>query len=389
MNVLGLFNGMGGGNIALTELGIKHNYFSSEVDKFANKQVAHNFPDTVHLGSVLDVSGYDLPRMDLILAGSPCQGFSFAGKRKGAATKCEIEITTFEQYIELKTAGFEFEGQSYLFWEFIRILNECRTKNPDVIFLLENVEMGKKWEGVLSRAVGCLPVHINSNRVSAQNRQRVYWSNIRLAPYGMFSDFITDIPQPRDRKIFLKDILETDVPEKYFLSEKMIKGFVSHAEKHKAKGNGFTFEPFENFFQKSKCLTTNEGSRGYNNFIKISKDGTPKPDQTKASCFTAGGNSGGNHSDMDLIWQLGHGFNDGGLKALDGKVPTLTKNSWEQNNFLIQNYRIRRLTPTEAAKLQTVPAWYRWIVSDTQIYKMCGNGWTIEVIKHILSFIKL
>lgn len=386
--VLSLFDGMGCAAIALTELGVKFKYYASEVDKFAIKQTKHNFPDVIHLGDVRNVDVSQLPKIDLILGGSPCQSFSFAGKQKGMVTTTEIQIVTLEQYLQLKADGFEFEGQSYLFWEYVRILKDVRKVNPDVKFLLENVKMLKYWEGVLSRAIGLTGVHINSNLVSAQNRPRIYWSNIRTRKEGLFCDLGTDIPQPKDRGILLKDILqpESEIDEKYYLSDRMIKGLLVHAERHKAKGNGFEFAPFENFDVKANCLTQKQGNYATNTFIKIDKKGKAKPDQNKASCFTAGAHSGGNHSDMDLIMiQRCRGFNRGGEVAKDGKSPTLTQNSWDQNNFISSNSCIRRLTPTEAARLQTVPEWYKWISSDTQIYRMLGNGWTVEVIKHILN----
>jgi len=166
INVVSLFDGMGGGAIALQDLGIPFNYYSSEVDKHAMAQSLLNFPQT-QLGDVRDVDVSLLPPIDLICAGSPCTNFSMAGKRKGMSTECEIEVLSLEHYLELKREGFEFEGQSYLFWEFVRILTELRKVNPNILFLLENVEMGKKWERVLSEAIGVYGVHINSALVSA------------------------------------------------------------------------------------------------------------------------------------------------------------------------------------------------------------------------------
>ena len=176
MNVISLFDGMGCLYISLIESGIKvDTYYSSEVDKFANAQTKLNIPGIIQLGDVRNVDVSKLGRIDLVGGGSPCQSFSFAGKRKGMSTKCEIQITKLSQYLELKEQGFEFEGQSYLFWEYMRILTDIRKHNPDVKFLLENVEMGAKWERILSEAIGVYGVHINSALVSAQNRKRIYW----------------------------------------------------------------------------------------------------------------------------------------------------------------------------------------------------------------------
>ena len=178
MNILSLFDGMSCGQQALARAGIKVNkYYASEIDKHAIKVTQHNYPNTIQLGSVTEVDVADLEPIDLLIGGSPCQNFSFAGKRNGMTTSCNEEIYTLERYLELKAEGFEFEGESYLFWEYMRILTDIRKYNPDVLFLLENVEMGAKWERVLSEAIGIYGVHINSALVSAQNRKRIYWTN--------------------------------------------------------------------------------------------------------------------------------------------------------------------------------------------------------------------
>lgn len=160
MRVLSLFDGMSCGQIALKEIGITPEvYYASEIDKFAIKQTQLNFPNTIQVGDVRDLNVEDLGHIDLILAGSPCTDMSFSGKRKGLSTVEGIEIKSLNEYLELKKQGFEFAGQSYLFWEFIRILNDVRKTNPDVLFLLENVKMGKKWEPVFDDAIGCKGNH--------------------------------------------------------------------------------------------------------------------------------------------------------------------------------------------------------------------------------------
>lgn len=306
MNVLSLFDGMSCGQIALTELGVfPDNYYASEVDKHAIKQTQLNFPDTKQLGSVTELDGFSLPHIDLLMGGSPCQSFSFAGKRVGMVTTDNVEITDLEQYMDLKRNGFKFEGQSYLFWEYVRILTEIRLVNPDVKFLLENVKMAKNWEKVITGVLGVEPILINSSLVSAQNRKRLYWTNIE------------GVTVPEDRGILLGDVLENEVPEKYYLSEMAVSGIQAHAAAQKEKGNGFGAQfPIH----KANTLCARDYKDGRNNLIS----------------------------------------------------PDLSD-------------RLRRLTPTECARLQTVPEWYRWECSDTQQYKMCGNGWTVEVIKHILT----
>lgn len=244
MNVLSLFDGMGCGWIALKELGIKVNHaYASEVDKFAIAQTTYNFPEVVHLGSVTDVDVSKLEPIDLLIGGSPCQNLSFAGRRNGLSTTDKEEIHTLDRYLQLKEEGFQFDGQSYLFWEYMRILNDIRKYNPHVMFLLENVEMGKKWEAVFNEAIGLRGVHINAALVSAQNRRRIYWTNIRVNQDLIGGGKFSDIPQPKDRGIFLKDILEDIVDEKYYLKDEVVRKLIEHRERNIANGNGFGAKP--------------------------------------------------------------------------------------------------------------------------------------------------
>ena len=321
MNVLSLFDGMSCGQQALERVGIKvDNYFASEIDKYAITVTMANYPNTKQLGSVVNVDGYSLPKIDLLIGGSPCQSFSFAGKRKGMSTKDKQEILTLDHYLELKSQEYEFEGQSYLFWEYMRLLNEVKPK----YFLLENVMMGEKWEKILSKAIGVNPIMINSSLVSAQNRQRLYWTNIGMKPSGLFGDLESTIQQPKDLGILLKDILEPEVDKKYFLSQKKMKYLIK---------TGSTNYIVHNMMPRSS---------------KSGKGGT------------------------------GH------LTREDGKTYCLDTGN---TNAIEYSNNIRRLTPIECERLQTVKDNYTNHVSDSQRYKMLGNGWTVDVIAHIFKYI--
>lgn len=410
LTVLSLFDGMSCGQIALRELGIKVDaYYASEIDKFCIAQTQLNFPDTIQLGDVRGVSLGNLPRIDLILAGSPCQGFSFAGKQ----------------------LNFE-DPRSVLFFQFQRIVHQAYCLNPDMKFLLENVRMKKSSEEIITRCLdGLRPAVINSALVSAQNRVRLYWSNIRTTPANLFDGYITDIPQPADRGIYMRDILEDEVDEKYHIKNEVLRNLIAHKERNEREGRGFGMVVKT---PEEKSLAVRVGGKGMYDIIKINRHGQLKRNQNKASCLTVGGHGSGNHSDIDIILQRPRGKK--GVSAYTDKAPTLTANAWEQNNLLcrrsvkqinpstesngrqpFQQNRVydpdgispalcssrrgqspliitpddilRRLTPTECARLQTIPDWYKWECSETQQYRMLGNGWTVEVIKHILSFLNV
>ncbi len=176
INVLSLFDGISCGQVALERAGIKvNNYFASEIDKYAIQVTKHNYPNTKHIGDVTEVKGVDLPKIDLLIGGSPCQGFSFAG------------------------AGLNFEDErSKLFFEFVRLLEETKPK----YFLLENVNMKQEWQDVISDMLGVKPQKLNSKLTSSQNRLRLYWANF-------------DITQPENQNLVIGDLVGVDVENRY------------------------------------------------------------------------------------------------------------------------------------------------------------------------------
>ena len=283
INVLSLFDGMSCGQIALNKLGIKYdNYYASEIDKFAIGITKKNYPNTIHLGDVRDVKGEDLPKIDLLFGGSPCQSFSNAGNGKG------------------------FEGSSGIFWEYVRVLREVKPK----YFMLENVKMKKEWQDIITKELGVEPIAINSNLLSGQNRPRLYWTNI------------PGVEVPEDKGIKLKDILEDD-----------------------------------NLVDKQHLMTP------------------------KAMIYMDGLRNGKQR------WNYHK-------NPLDGKAACIVASFYKLSGLGVLDYRTlgkpcRRLTPVECERLQTVPDNYTESASRTQRYKMIGNGWTVDVIAHIFSYMKL
>jgi DNA (cytosine-5)-methyltransferase 3A len=252
----------------------------------------------------------------------------------------------------------------------VRLKNEL----SPTYFLLENVPMKKEWRDIISQHLGVEPIVINSARVSAQNRVRYYWTNILAEPFDLFGNIRSTIGQPPDNHILLKDILEPDADPKYTLNGKRLRFMLGPVCKYTEvggeksmtltarmdaswQGSIITLPRGNNkgrIAAATKCGTLTGSSFEHNNFLKLDKDWNPKNNQHKASCFTAGAHSGDNHSDMDII-SGGHLY--------------------------------RRLTPVEVERLQTVPDNYTACVSDSQRYKMLGNGWTVDVIAWILSHI--
>lgn len=382
VNVISCFDGMSCGQIALKDLGFNVvKYYASEIDKHAIKQTQLNFPDTIQLGDVTRWRewGIDWSSINLVLGGSPCQGFSFAGKQ----------------------LAFD-DPRSKLFFVFVEIVNHVLKHNPDAKFLLENVKMKKEHEVVITRYMGVNPIEINSALVSAQNRVRLYWTNIAAEPFGLFGDTMCVIPQPKDKGILLRDILEGEVDEKYYLSDKMLSGFYNR----KTEWAG-VFKPTEGD-KKANCVTAICFKMGVDdNYIVASRGRNPENPKSresglnteqmleprydgKTNCLTS-------VQKDNLVMQLNQSTESNGCQPyqqnrvydIDGISPALmAQMSCGTHAILEQGMKIRRLTPTECARLQTIPEWYKWECSDTQQYRMLGNGWTVEIIKHIFSYYK-
>lgn len=324
MNVLSLFDGISCGQASLTKSGIKvENYFASEIEKTAISIALKNFPNTKQLGDVNNLTEEELnklPRIDLVLAGSPCQGFSRNGK------------------------GLNFEDpRSKLFFRFIEVLNWIKKhNNPNVKFILENVEMKKEWEQVIDEYTGQKAININSMLVSAQKRPRLYWTNIE------------GVEQPKDKSINLKDILEENVSSDYDVSEEILKS-----------------EPVD-FYDKDGELTWRR-----ERFIEIVDDIAIVRQATKQGYLIA--------KDGDSI-----NLTIPNSKTRRGRVGQGKSNTLDTqcNQAVFINGRIRRFTIRELERLQTLPDGYTEGINDAARKKAIGNGWTVDVISHILSFMK-
>lgn len=388
MRVLSLFDGMSCGRLALERAGIPiEKYYSSEIDKYAIAVAKKNFPYIVSLGDVQRWRewGLDFSSVDLLMGGSPCQGFSFAGKQ----------------------LNFEDE-RSRLFFEYVDILNEIRSKNPKVFFLLENVRMKKEYQAIISERLGVEPLEIDSALVSAQHRKRLYWTNI------------PGVGLPEDRGIFLKDIVHEKADLDYAIGESWAKWFKEKADyliekkyaqlgaekaitmtaRQYASWNGnFVYECLEEYivpFDRTLKLLDKEVERGKVGYFNVDSQ-SKRVYYIHDKAVTLCGEGGGGGAKMgqylfgcitpDLVEkrQNEQRFSDG------QKFYTLTAKG--QHGVLIEGY-IRRLTPIECERLQTLPDEYTKAelngktISDAQRYKMLGNGWTVDVIRHILGYLE-
>ena len=344
INVLSLFDGMSCGQIALDRLGIKvNNYFASEIDKYAIQVTKHNYPNTKHIGDVTQVKGADLPKIDLLIGGSPCQGFSFAGKQ----------------------LNFD-DPRSKLFFEFVRLLKETKPK----YFLLENVLMKKEYEQIITDHLGVEPIFINSALVSAQNRKRLYWTNI------------PNVTEPKDKGITWGDVREHGIEwgPMYYTDKAMAwigkhgtrkgKPLKIHADNEKMQmleashHKKYSSQRFFGIIDQPAQITgrrlNEHGKReDYNKDIKTTQ------------CLEVRGG--------DKVNCLTTVQKDNVISPLPkGRYPDVFRQLEEGKHY-------RYITPIECERLQTVPDNYTECVSNTQRYRMLGNGWTVDVITHIFN----
>lgn len=348
MNVLSLFDGISAGQVALERAGIKvDKYFASEIDKHAIKVTQKNYPNTIQLGDVVNIDTSTLPKIDLLIGGSPCIDISFSGKMKGIGTE------TLEEYLKLKSEGFEFEGQSFLFWEYIRILREVKPK----YFLVENVRMKKEIQEVFERELGVKAIAINSNLVSAQNRYRLYFTNI------------PNVTIPEDKGIVFKDIMEHGVEDTYRVTEKMMNWIKSDEKRLKklkvySKDSEDKMQMLEASHHKG---ISNQRCFMIEDPLNVSKPIQINPDK---SC-------GGKQPSMqDRIY------------LEDAKSPCLTAtfaNRLKMGKFEHDSLVYRYISPIECERLQTFPDGFTEGISKTQRYKALGNSWTVDVIAHIFK----
>jgi len=336
MNVLSLFDGMSCGQIALNRLGIKYkNYYASEIDKYPIQVAQANYPETTQLGPVEFITKemFGENKIDLIIGGSPCQGFSVAGKQ----------------------LNFK-DPRSLLFFEFVRLIKELNPK----YFLLENVKMKKEYQDIITEYMGVEPIEINSALVSAQNRKRLYWTNI------------PNITQPNNKGILLKDILEEVESPPISLN----------------KNQQNKLEKINPTTKKANCLTEAIGRGGSSSefLTSVKKKTLALVTKDNLVVKNESATKGGKAYSLTASYQGAVAWNSCERKQRT-MVPVCDTDDVDPNIYNGVYYR--KLTPVECERLQTVPDNYTDHVSKTQRYKMLGNGWTVDVICHILKNLPL
>jgi len=374
MIAVSCFDGLSCGQLALDKAGIKiHKYYASEIDKYSIKVTQANFPNTIQLGDIskVDASSFNGDTIDILMGGSPCQGFSFAGKQ----------------------LNFD-DPRSKLFFQFMRLLDELKPK----YVLLENVRMAKRSQDMISSRIGFQPQALNSSKASAQNRYRLYWFGKRVEREGgKYGYDAIPIEEMRDKKIVMQDILE----------------------------DGYATDVMTNAQGKSHCVTARYNGAVWWNSIErkqrtmvlkdtptVSRDGLIrvgtadlKGHDSIKRVYAQEGKSptlttmqGGHREPKVAIGRIvnrrldEHGTRKDDQLDLpftrqlevreDEKSNCLT--TVQKDNVVVSKDMWRKLTPLECERLQTIPDNYTNHVSNSQRYKMIGNGWTVDVVAHIL-----
>lgn len=334
MNVVSLFNGMNTGRQALENVGIKVNkYYSSEIKPYAIELTQHHFPDTIQVGDVTKWREWDIDwkSIDLILSGSPCQDLSAAGKRAGINGK-----------------------KSSLFFVFIEILEHIKSLNPNILFLQENVGSANKLDvGIMSRSLGVYPVRINSSLVTAQLRDRYYWSNIKTKE-TMF-DIVTDIPQPKDKKIMFKDIITEGVVE---------------------RDKALAILESESIICVSQESIKNRAEKQFINMIYIDNELRVKTNTIKGFDIVT------ENDCIDLSYPTSKTRRG---RVVKGKSPCLMERGGDLYSY--KNGMVRTLNKTEMCRLQGFPDNYCDILTTSKAASLLGDGWTLPIIEHIFSYI--
>ena len=383
MNVVSLFNGMNTGRQALENVGIKvTKYYSSEIKPYAIELTQHHFPDTIQVGDVSKWREWDIDwkTIDLVLSGSPCQDLSAAGKRAGING-----------------------SRSSLFFTFVEILEHIKILNPKVLFLQENVGSAAKLDvGIMSRALGVYPVRINSSLVTAQLRDRYYWSNIRTKQDGMFGDIITDIPQPKDKGIMFKDIITNGYVETV-KGHCLLQGDYKMFIKDEIKQDVYLKKRIDNGQQtpnlvyvdtdKHTCLNTGSGAteKAKQEYLLHRNNTTGMitliyefNGELRCKTNTEKGYDVVTENDcLDLSFPTSTTRRG---RVTKGKSPCLMESS---NNFY--SYKdgiVRTVNKVEMCRLQGFPDNYCDILSTAKAGSLLGDGWTLPIIEHIFSFIK-
>ncbi len=353
MNVVSYFDGGSCGQIALDELNKKvDNYFAYEIKPHAIKLTQENYPNTKQMGSVLDVDFKQLPKIDLFIGGSPCQSFSIAGDGRG------------------------FKGKSGLFWEFVKAKETLKPK----YFFLENVKMKKEWEQVITNALGVEPIAINSKLFTAQNRPRLYWTNIP------FDENIID------KEVYLKDVLELETTEplkngidrikiiekvivrKYNVDIEGLKTLLKDSKNKTIREIATELNEkkttVEHWFRSDKCFSIPDPSIWFQlkDFLNITETKFDKP-----IC---------EFIEKDNVFDMSNR-----VYKINGKAPTLTASN-KKVKVIDDIGNITILNKTHFEKLQTIPIGYTDCLTENQAMNIIGDGWTVDVIKHFFKNIK-